>query len=164
MVSIDINVGNTLHTVLAAQGLDGNATIVENTKTGGTVTPCVVQTRNRYKRLPAFPRKDPLDRIQHTANNVASGFINALESRGITAIQVTFPDCRLPDDTLHIVSAMKTLKHRTPDRHRLTLPHTLIESGCTHLLPEGSQPVRTERMARTETVTGKIFTNIDTEI
>ena len=157
MVCIDIDIGDALHAVPASQCLDCHAAVIEHTKAGGTVAARVMQARDRHEGTRTLALEYALDGVQHAA------FVGQVVVRGrIATVEVAFSGFRLPDHAIDVVVGVKTGEFIPASRNRCTQPHALIHALLTGMLPERTQPIRSERVPGTETVCGQCLTDVHT--
>jgi hypothetical protein len=98
--------------------------------------------------------------IEHAADDVAGGLVDAREGGRITGIEKTRSGLRLQNHPFHVVPGMEMLQAVAVGGNRSTALHPGIQTARLCLLPEGIHPVRTERVALAEAVTRQFRADI----
>src|ERR1700722_4260914 len=112
MVRVDIDVGYATHTVGAPKMLDGDAAVIENTKSSGPGSCGVMQAGDRYEGTTASASHDPVGGGERRADHCAGGLEYPAIIGCIAAVQKTGTGLRALHDVVHVLGSMKKLQLR----------------------------------------------------
>ncbi len=94
MMSINIDVGDSIESVLLAQVLDRDAAVIEYAESRSMVTSSMMQASDRYECPFVVAVHDFVDRAQNGTNNGGSGIVNTRDGGCVTIVQPTFTGYR----------------------------------------------------------------------
>ena len=158
VMGVDIDVSDSLQSVIFSQILNGDATVVEHTKPGGMFPARVVKSGNGYKCPLCLPLHDSINRCQRGADDVCGNLEHARKCRGITAIKKTSAVLRFLRDKIDVIGRMKKreLVNRRSSGHRVV--DRVPKSSQRQLLMKDLVPIRTEWMPIAESIASELLT------
>ena len=107
MVGVDVNVGDTLHTVASAQVFDRNPAVIKYAEPGSAVARRVMQTGDRHERPSKIAVHDLIHGAKHCADDGRGSFINAGQSGRIALIEETGTSGRHARYLVDVLGRMK---------------------------------------------------------
>ena len=152
VVGVDIDIGDAPQPVFHAQVFGRNTAIVENTKPGGTIASCVMESGNRYKRAFVVVVHHFIDSTQHRAYDRRSRFVDSFDGRRITIIQIPFADLRQARHLVNVVSGMEQGELIHKSWPRMAVIDGIGQTGLVELIVEDVVAISAERVRIAKTV------------
>jgi energy-dependent translational throttle protein EttA len=162
VMGVDVDVRDAREPVLALQVFDHDTDVVEDAETRRVRATGMVQARDRHEGPARASIHHRLCRDERSADDVARGLEDALESGRVAAIEKSLAGGRARDDELDVARIVKELELRPGGSARRELQDLPVEALRDELAPECVVPVRAERVAVGKTVAGDALAGDDT--
>lgn len=164
MMRVNIDVSDTADVVYPAQGFDGHCAVVENAESRRPIPAGVVQTGDGNEGAPAIPVHNGGKRRERRSDDRRRRLVYAAEGGGVAVIEKADAGCRLSPDLLDICRGMEPGQLLRVRKGRFAYCDPLVETLSAKSVFESRQPLRAERVIRTEGIGGQRPAQVNSDI